>query len=147
MQARFEKFVSPEPNSGCHLWMGTVDDCGYGLFGVGGSGNSRRAHRVAYEIYRGAIPHGMIVRHKCDNPGCVNPDHLIVGTHRQNSQDRAVRNRTARGLINGKAVLTPETVRLIRQSSLSERKIARQLDVSRGTVSAVRSGRTWGHVR
>lgn len=96
MKSRFETFVSPEPNSGCWLWMGAANADGYGHFGIARS-KPDKAHRVAYRLYRGPIPTGMIVRHKCDMPCCVNPEHLIVGTHQQNMDDRAARGRTAKG--------------------------------------------------
>lgn len=144
---RFMDKVSPEPNSGCWLWTATVDSCGYGLFGVGGSGNSKRAHRVSYEMFKGSIGDGLKVCHRCDNPSCVNPDHLFCGTDADNMADRDSKNRTAKGSKNGKSVLNEELVMFIRNDRRSERAIASEIGVSRGTVNAVRSGRTWGHVK
>ena len=146
MLDRFFAKVFPEPNSGCWLWTATVDGCGYGLFGVGGSGNSRRAHRVAYELFKGPIPVGFRVCHKCDVPSCVNPDHLFCGTDADNISDRDNKNRTARGKLNGKSKLNEDLVRLIRTDGRSERALAADLGFHRGTIHAVRSGRTWGHV-
>lgn len=146
---RFSMFmdkVSPEPNSGCWLWAGSSNADGYGHFGVGGSGKVRKAHRVSYEHHHGEIPPGMLVCHKCDNPACVNPEHLFLGTPRENSEDRDHKGRQALGIENGKAVLNDALVKYIRETPLSERVIANQLGVSRGTVNAVRSRRTWNHV-
>lgn len=145
---RFEAFIMPDMNYGCWLWTGTMNSDGYGNFGVKASCHAK-AHRVSYEIYKGKIPPGLIVRHKCDNPSCVNPDHLELGTHADNSSDRSKRNRTALGAKNGKSVLKPEQVYSIRSLAsvgMSERVIAREIGVHRGTVNAVLSGRTWAHL-
>lgn len=79
---RFHAMVLPEPNSGCWLWMGTVNENGYGQFRL--DGKMRRAHRVAYEAYKKAIPEGLTLDHKCRVRCCVNPDHLEPVTHEEN---------------------------------------------------------------
>jgi hypothetical protein len=93
---RFMKYVSPEPMSGCWLWTGALDDKGYGRLGVNRS--AQRAHRVAYELFVGPIPdlpgyHGGCLLHRCDNPACVNPQHLVVGTQQDNIADRERKGR------------------------------------------------------
>ena len=83
---RFEAKVMPEPNSGCWLWTGAVCKDGYGQFRWGpGSTFMGKAHRFAWEHYRGPIPEGMIIDHKCRNPFCVNPDHLEPVTYAENA--------------------------------------------------------------
>jgi len=91
IQERFERFVEPEPNSGCHLWAGAINDDGYGWFTVGGK--NIRAHRAAYELYVGPIPAGLQVLHLCDQPSCVSAVHLFLGTPRDNQGDKALKNR------------------------------------------------------
>lgn len=142
MIARFMKKVVLDEESNCWVWTACKNSDGYGHFGVGPS-TPGKAHRVSYELFRGPIPDGQMVCHKCDNPSCVNPEHLFLGSGQDNMDDRQAKGRTARGVRNGKSKITPEIARYIRRSPLSERKIARELGVHRGTVNAVRSGRTW----
>ena len=102
---RFWAKAIPEPNSGCWLWTGARDPKGYGLcrFPLGDAVILQRAHRVVYQIERGAIPVGLEIDHLCRNPSCVNPDHLEPVTRRENtlrgnspklSAERMKRNRT-----------------------------------------------------
>lgn len=141
----FEKKYIPEPMSGCWLWTASIDNWGYGLFGIGNK-KTTRAHRWSYSKYVGEIPIGLKVCHRCDNPACVNPNHLFLGTDADNAKDRDKKGRSAKGFKNGKSKLSMEDLILIRESNLSERKIAKILGFSRGTINAVRSGRTWSHI-
>jgi hypothetical protein len=82
---RIQKFIIPEPNSGCHLWLGSMNEFGYGKIGRGGKyGGATKAHLVCYEIANGPVPKGMELDHLCRNPACVNPDHLEPVTRREN---------------------------------------------------------------
>jgi hypothetical protein len=85
---RFEAKVERIPFMGCWVWTGALNENGYGVIGRGarGQGNDK-AHRVAYRTYRGEIPEGKIILHKCGNPICVNPWHLEPGTYKENSAD------------------------------------------------------------
>lgn len=76
---------------GCWVWKGTKNRKGYGQISV--DGRHERTHRVAYRLTYGEIPEGMVVRHRCDNPPCINPDHLEVGTSADNSRDMVERGR------------------------------------------------------
>lgn len=145
MLDRFLSKVKVDEKSGCWLWQAAKNADGYGHFGVASS-TPRKAHRVSYALFVGEIPAGMQVCHSCDTPSCVNPAHLFVGTAQDNMDDRGSKGRTAVGVRNGKSRITPEIAGYIRVSPLSERSLAAELGVHRGTVNAVRSGRTWKEV-
>jgi hypothetical protein len=81
-RVRFWSYVEQEPNSGCWLWTGAINGCGYGFISV--SGEMHRAHRVAFELCRGAIPEGLQLDHLCRVRRCVNPDHLDPVSQREN---------------------------------------------------------------
>ncbi len=138
--SRVEK--PPEDStSECWLWSGRKDRNGYGKLSIGASGEVK-AHRfsLALSLNR-SIKDRLLVCHKCDNPSCVNPEHLFEGTAADNTQDCINKGRFR--CVNKK--LTETQVRLIRNNpdKLSHRKLAKQLNVSPGTVYAVISGRSW----
>lgn len=117
---RFMQFVSPEPNTGCWLWLGHVDRGGYGQFRVGsqtdGTRRHARAHRVAYELLRGPIPAGQTLDHLCRVRSCVNPDHLEAVSKRENilrGESFAAINASKTHCANGHEY-TPENTRLWR---------------------------------
>lgn len=87
---RFEAKYVPEPNTGCWLWFGAELNYGYGQFRNDGHA---LAHRWSYSHFIGPIPEGLIVRHRCDTPCCVNPDHLELGTYVDNMADKVRRGR------------------------------------------------------
>ena len=91
--------------SGCWEWKGTRKDEGYGT--LAHRGHTLNVHRVAYETWVGPIPDGLLIRHKCDNPPCINPEHLETGTKRQNTQDMMDRGRrpATRGDLNPRAAI------------------------------------------
>lgn len=80
---------------GCWLWVGTIDDKGYGKISHGGRAYKKdlKAHRLSYELRNGPIPDGMVICHRCDTPACVNPAHLYAGTQKQNMMDASARGR------------------------------------------------------
>ena len=132
--------------SGCWEWQAGRGAGGYGAFCWRGS--ERRAHRISYEAYKGAIPDGMVVRHTCDNPACINPDHLTVGTMKDNAADRQLRGRghKLRGETVGTAKLTEKEVLEIRASSLSLREVAEKYGIDHSNAWAIRAGKSWKHL-
>lgn len=93
IRVRLEANCIPEPNSGCWLWLGPIWSDGYGRVSL--KGRMRRVARVSYAAYKGAVPRGGMVLHRCDQPTCVNPDHLYIGTARDNFDDMVLRGRQA----------------------------------------------------
>jgi len=81
----------PIPESGCWVWVGTCSKSGYGIIKI--NNKLRPAHRISYELYRGIIPEKMFVCHHCDIPSCINPNHLFIGTQKDNISDCIKKNR------------------------------------------------------
>lgn len=133
---------------GCWLWTGCLCGNGYGAIRADRERYNLRTHRVSYEIAYGPIPDGLHVLHKCDNPRCVNPDHLFLGTHQENMADKRRKGRDAanKGVANGRAKITDEHVRLIRAASGRQVDIGKQYGVSQTTVWKIKSRQSWGHV-
>lgn len=136
-------YCSFEQSGDCWLWDGHINDKGYGVFCM--NGRKESAHRAAWLLLRGPIHDGLHVLHRCDVRNCVNPDHLWLGTHRDNMRDMSAKGRggTTRGESTPWAVLDEAKVRSILESAESGRALARKYGVSNSTVYAVRQGKTW----
>jgi hypothetical protein len=93
IEVRFERFYTINETTECWEWHGGKNNIGYGMIRDADKKGMRTAHRVSYEIHKGKIPKGKCVLHTCDNPSCVNPDHLWVGTHQENTDDMIAKNR------------------------------------------------------
>lgn len=137
-------YSMPEPNSGCLLWIASSTLKGYGLLDVRGVG--RLAHRHSYEQARGPIPLGMQVCHKCDVPSCINPDHLFLGTPRDNMQDSVKKNRSSRGERSGVSYLTEEEARGVFWARGFHKDIAEEFGLSRQHVGAIKRRVAWAHL-
>lgn len=152
VEERFWRNVVKGSASDCWEWNGTMQPNGYGRLSLGAkSEGSEGAHRISWRLHnKTEIPKGMHVMHSCDNPKCVNPSHLSVGTPKQNTQDMIAKGRkviaSPVGNDNGKAIINPDIVRQIRQSNESHAALARKFGISPNCVRGVRIGRTWSHV-
>jgi len=122
----------------CWLWTGTKNGYGYGIVLV--DKLSKRAHRVSYEMFKGKIPDELIVLHSCDNPACVNPDHLSTGTKLDNNRDAMAKRRNAFGERNGHAKLSSDQVAFILQSDLKQVDLAKLLSVTQSHISRIKAG-------
>lgn len=135
------------PVGDCLEWSGRRTRDGYGQIVV--AGRTRAAHRVAYEEAYGEIPPGLLIRHTCDNPPCINPQHLIPGTAKQNTHDSLDRGRWAWGEKNGDARLTNhQALEIYRRAQSGERQrdLADEFGVGQSTVSRIARGESWAKV-
>lgn len=160
-------FAKVEKTPGCWLWLGATDRKSYGRFSVGGSrhpdGTRRNsmvaAHRFSFELQEGPIPagdgfHGTCVLHRCDNPRCVNPEHLFLGSNADNVRDMISKGRARpnppKGSAHKLAKLNEEQVRQIvcRYSieKISQKRLANEFGVCLATVSHILTGRNWSHL-
>lgn len=130
--------------SGCIRFTGPLDGEGYGRIMV--ARVKYMAHRLSYSLNNGPIPDGYVVRHKCDNPSCINPEHLEVGTQADNIADKVSRGRQARGSGVGRAILTEEAVREIRSSPLKISELSTLYGVSVVSIRNILRRKTWQHV-
>lgn len=144
---RFWEKVDVRGADECWEWRGARVRHGYGRIGTVGR-EIDGAHRVSYRLHVGPIPAGMSVCHRCDNPPCVNPRHLFVGTQQDNWADMRAKGRGAdpphrRGHDNNTSKLTDQDVLAIRASQEGTASLARSYGVATSTIKRVRNGRTW----
>jgi hypothetical protein len=157
----------PEPNTGCWLWLGWLDADGYG--GVKYGGRSRRATHVALEIVDRPLASGQVAMHRCDNPPCVNPAHLVGGSKLENARDCVSKGRKRKGAnhprrmqpelwVDGqprgdshgrRKLCEREVLEIIARHAKgdgSHTSLAREYGVSRPAISLLLEGKTWAHV-
>ena len=138
-----------EPNK-CWLWKAGKDEEGYGRISV--NGKARSAHRTSYELTYGLIELGKLVLHTCDNPSCVNPKHLYLGTDADNTRDKVnkKRHKWMSGEKNGKSKLTKKLVLELRQKHFSFKistcELARQYNFSQSAIYKAIYKKTWKDV-
>lgn len=151
LEVRFRRMLSERTESGCILWTGSTCRRGYGIVGVGGrKAGVASSHRVAWMLTNGPIPDGLFVCHRCDNPPCVNPDHLFLGTNQDNVDDMVAKGRNRKGVASGNAKLDDEQVREIRRLFGSGECTLAELSERFGVCPMVAwraaKGKTWKHV-
>jgi len=146
------------PLSGCWLFTGAVNEHGYGIVGTGGRGMPNdRAHRITYRHFRGEIPDGKIVCHACDVPSCCNPEHLFLGTYKDNTQDMIKKKRNSPpprnphvvGSVHPLAKLSEDQVLVIRalyKQGVKQQALAEIFGVARQTISKVVNHKRFNHV-
>lgn len=145
-----ERFWSKvRKTDGCWLWTAYKTRTGYGKIRRGEKLVS--AHRVSWELHNGPIPEGLCVLHECDNPACVNPAHLFLGTQVDNVADMVSkgRQRAPEGASVGTAKLAPAQVLEIRSrqgQGQSQRALAREFGVSKSQIGNILSGSFWRHL-
>ena len=150
IQHRFDAKVERIPFASCHVWTGAVNKFGYGKLGNGNGWVF--AHRFSYQQAKGEIPEGKYVLHTCDNPWCVNPDHLYLGTYKDNAKDREFRNRGnhAFGARHGRSKLTPDQVIEIRKLSAEENltcsELGRRFGINHKSVQDIVTRKHWSHI-
>ena len=130
----------------CWVWTGSSHASGYGQCWA--DKKQKRASRVSYEIHKGVIPEGLFVLHKCDNPICVNPDHLFLGNSQDNENDKVSKNRQSKGESHGMSKLSELQVREI-ISSLNYCKrsfLSKKYNVHVSTIHLIAKGIIWKHI-
>lgn len=132
-------------SDGCWEWAGDRDRDGYGRFSKG-----QRAHRYSWVLHFAPIPKGLCVLHRCDNPSCVRPEHLFLGTNADNTADKVAKGRAQRGEQHGMAKLSELDIRRIRarykEGGISQSLLASHYNVDQTMISAIVNYRNWKHI-
>lgn len=134
----------------CHLWQASKVHNGYGRFSVLPRGSWKLAHRLAYELFVGPIPEGLCVLHRCDVRACVNPDHLFLGTAKDNSDDKISKGRENRvkGTKSGRAKFSAEEIKAIRNTTgVTIRDLAKSLGVNKNTIFKIKAKQSYLDVK
>jgi len=134
----------PVTESGCWIWLGSTTKSGYGRICI--DRKDHLAHRFALSVSGGNVSKSDLVMHKCDNPICVNPEHLQIGTQCDNMKDMARKGRSSKGAMRYNAKLNESIVKYIRDSGEHPKILAAQLNVSRELVRDVKANKRWRHV-
>jgi len=146
MKKYIEDRIEIDTESGCWNWKQSKNQKGYGQ--MTRNGKSEGAHRYSYKAFTGPVPEGLHVLHRCDNPGCVNPDHLFLGNNADNVADKISkgRQRQLRGSEHPRSKLTEEKVLAIRADIRSRVVIAEEYGVTVRTVEAIQWRENWKHI-
>lgn len=148
-QSLIERFIEqyiPVTESGCWLWTGAKARGDYGV--INKDNKLVRAHRVSYMLFKGKIPDGLMVLHKCDIPDCVNPEHLFLGTAMDNTHDMIKKGRQSvmKGENHYKSILNRDDIKIIRNSHKKVKELAEEYGVAPGTIYNVLQRKTWSHI-
>lgn len=148
--SRFHNKVERIPGFDCHFWSGAMTKNGYGKF-ADGKGSWILAHRQAYELKFGKIEKNLYACHKCDNKLCVNPDHIFLGTAKDNAVDRDKKKRriALKGEDHGRSKLTSKDVneiRMLYSSGSSTWELGKRYDVNHKTVQDIVNRKIWSHL-
>lgn len=148
IKQRFEEKYTVNRVTGCWDWHGSKNKKGYGHMGRPGSNRLIKAHRASYLIHNGYLPDDEFVCHRCDNPSCVNPNHLFLGSHKENMKDMTDKGRQAKGENCRTSKLTSGDVVSIRKEAASktQAQLARDYGVSPGYVWGLLNNLYWKHV-
>lgn len=158
LKERFEEKFIPEPNTGCWIWIASTNEHGYGVIGSGGKNSKKHhnpvilAHRASWTIYNGEIPVNMQILHQCDNPFCVNPSHLFLGSHLTNMRDKVLKNRQPKhfGTSNPNHKLSESQVLEIRHTyqtkAISIKNLAIEYRVNPPCIGRIVRGQSWVHL-
>ena len=144
MEERFWSKVSEPDANGCRNWLAYCSKKGYGQFRL--NDEIKKAHRVAYELIKGLIPEGLHILHSCDNPKCVNPEHLSIGTNNDNVKDKMNKNRQLKGIQFPQSKLTEAQVLEIRASDKTTRVLAKIYNVGKTTIADIKNNTAWNHL-
>ena len=144
-----ERFwIKVEKSDKCWEWQGCRFSNGYGRFTTRAPYKQNLAHRFAYILTFGEIPYNLMVLHKCDNPPCVRPDHLFLGTCQDNANDRVNKGRSLKGEQHPSAILTEKQIREIRslRNIRPQWELALEFNIKQVTVSDIQRRKRWKHV-
>lgn len=133
--------------SGCWEWDKFKDAAGYGKIQI--NKTQVTASRASYKEFIGPIPKGLCVCHKCDNPSCCNPDHLFLGTHQDNADDKVAKRRSMHGSIHYKATIDESQAMAVFemiQSGATNSEIQAKLGVGKNIIQSIKAGFSWNHV-
>lgn len=146
--SKLVKRIKVDLISGCWEWIGSKNVYGYGVLWYNKWGKRTLVHRVIYSIFIGVIPNGMFVCHKCDNRSCVNPEHLFIGTAKDNTQDCIRKGRFVihYGEECHNSKLTNEQVLKIRIDPRPHKEISKEYNIDKSIVSRIQTGHRWKHI-
>ena len=145
LSEKIERSSVKIPESGCWIWMKSLNHGGYGKTCLGKE-LTISAHRASYEAKYGKIPNGLMALHSCDVRSCVNPDHIFLGTQRENMEDKVLKNRQAYGEKHGMSKLKEDEAKEIKYSKEDTNILASKFNCSKVTIRQIRQGLFWKHI-